>query len=460
MNELRKYATFSIDLMDKPVKINSMFSLGRARIFYLGVNRNRSIIEGEVAYNLASSIPGTPIVGLYNYETEDFEGHGEGQSAFGFVPLEPNSTWVKVDEDGKEREYLEVDVVIWDGRFEEAKNILSDNKSLSMELNPATLKGTMVKRGEHMYYNITNAEFAGITVLGEDVEPCFKDAGFLNAYSHMVSEYAKYMNNMQENEEGGINHMENIDEVKVNEIVEPEVDTTITETEAVVDEVMPEANEVVEETTEEVEVVVEEVATETEEELAEDISSEEAPADETEFASDDKKSKCEEDDSKDDADDDMDDDVCPECGENPCVCKNACGDKEKASKNACGDKDKKYSLRIAELEAANESLQNELNAALEALNKYTRQEKLEIISKFSTKLENGEELIASLTEKVDELTKEEIKAELGNALVEQIEAEELATEEEPSSNFSLNINVNNEIGNTAWDLVKRYKERK
>ena len=144
---------------------------------------------------------------------------------------------------------------------------------------------------------------------------------------------------------------------------------------------------------------------------------------------------------------------CPECGENPCVCKNACGDKKKEDK---------YSLEIAELKAKNESLTQELNAAREALNKYTRKEKLEIISKFSTKLENGEELIASLTEKVDELTKDEIKAELGSALVEQIEAEEVVEEttEEAPSNFSLNINVENEIGNSAWDLVKRYKANK
>ena len=125
MNELRKYATFSVDLVGQPIKVNSMFSFGRARIFYMGSNPNRSIIEGEAAYKLAASIPGTPIIGLYNYDTEDFEGHGEGQSAFGFVPLMPNPTWVKIDENGKEREYLEVDVVVWDGRFEEAKNILS-----------------------------------------------------------------------------------------------------------------------------------------------------------------------------------------------------------------------------------------------------------------------------------------------------------------------------------------------
>ena len=448
MNELRKYATFSVDLMGSPTRINSMFSLGRARIFYMGPNPNRSIIEGEVAYKLAATIPGTPIIGLYNYDTEDFEGHGEGQSAFGFVPLEPNPTWVKIDENGKEREYLEVDVVVWDGRFEEAKNILSENKSLSMELNPATLKGTMVRRGEHMYYNITNAEFAGITVLGEDVEPCFKDAGFLNAYSHMVSEYAKYMNNMQENEEGGIDHMENIDEVKVDEVVEPEVNTEETETEVVVDEVADAEVEAEEESATDVE-VVEETTIETDEQPADEVSSEEAPTEETEFAADEDKEDESEEESDDKEDDKEDEKECPECGENPCVCKNSC------------DKEKEYTLKIAELEAQNESLTQELNAAREALNKYTRQEKLEIITKFSTKLENGEELIASLTEKVDELTKEEIKAELGNALVEQIEAEEATEEtEEAPSNFSLNINVNNEIGNTAWDLVKRYKANK
>ena len=424
MNELRKYATFSIDLTGKPLRVNSMFSLGRARIFYMGPNPNRSIIEGEVAYKLAATIPGTPIIGLYNYDTEDFEGHGEGQSAYGFVPLEPNPTWVKIDENGKEREYLEVDVVVWDGRFEEAKDILSENKSLSMELNPATLKGTMTRMGEHTYYNITNAEFAGITVLGDEVEPCFRDAGFLTAYSNMVSAYASYMANVQENEEGGINQMENIDEVIV-EVVEPEVNTI-----------------------------------ETEEQPAEEVSSEEAPTEESEFAAeedkdDDKEDEEEKEDepSKEEVENNSkseEEESCPECGKNPCVCENACNDKEK-----------EYSARIAELESQNESLTQELNAAREALNKYTRQEKLEIIAKFSTKLEDSEELIASLTDKVDELTKEEIKAELGTALVEQIEAEEVqAVEEETSSNFSLNINVNNEIGNSAWDLVKRHKANK
>ena len=197
--------------------------------------------------------------------------------------------------------------------------------------------------------------------------------------------------------------------------------------------------------------VVEETTIETDEQPADVVSSEEAPTEETEFAADEDKEDESEEESDDKEDDKEDEKECPECGKNPCVCENACNDKED-----------KYSLEIAELKAKNESLTQELNAAREALNKYTRKEKLEIITKFSTKLENGEELIASLTEKVDELTKDEIKAELGSALVAQIEAEEVVEEEteEAPSNFSLNINVENEIGNTAWDLVKRYKANK
>ena len=86
--------------------------------------------------------------------------------------------------------------------------------------------------------------------------------------------------------------------------------------------------------------------------------------------------------------------------------------------------------------------------------------KLEIISKFSTKLEDSEELIANLTENVDNLTEEEIKAELGTALVDQITAEEEEAPVEESNNFSLNLNLNPEVRNDAWSLVDAYKNRK
>ena len=452
MNELHKYATFSVDLLGTPNKINSVFSMGRARIFYKGINRNRSIIDGDVADQLASTIPGTPVIGTYNYETNDFEGHEENPSAFGFIPLDPHPTWVTEND----KEYLEVDVVIWDGRFEEAQDILTNEKHLSMELNPRTMKGTFERKGSTTYYRVTYAEFAGITVLGDDVEPCFEDAQFITAFSNMVSAYALFIEETQRNIEGGNDVMDNI-----NEIVEPEVTT-----DAVVEEV---ETEVVEET---VEVETTETVAETEAEV-EEVEVEEEVAEETEIVetveapeavefecNEDDKSKCE-----------AEEETCEKCGKNPCVCESSLDEEDKEEEadekddeeeDKEDEEDKKdYQALYAELSAKYESLETKYDEALNSLNKYTKKEKLEIINKFSTKLES-EELIEKLTNEVDNYSLEEIKTELGHALVEQMSAEEdVAEETSPEANFSLNINIaDNNLGNTAWDLVKRHKQGK
>lgn len=444
MNELHKYATFSVDLLGTPNKINSVFSMGRARIFYKGINRNRSIIEGEVAEQLASTIPGTPVIGTFNYETNDFEGHEENPSAFGFIPLDPHPTWVTEND----KEYLEVDVVIWDGRFEEAQDILTNEKHLSMELNPRTMKGTFERKGSTTYYRITYAEFAGITVLGDDVEPCFEDAQFITAFSNMVSAYALYIEETQRSIEGGKDVMDNI-----TDIVEPEVAT-----EAVVEEV---ETEVVEET---VEVETAETVIETEAEV-EEVEAEEEVAEETEIVETVEAPEAVEFEA---AEEEAEEETCEKCGKNPCVCESSLDEEDKEDEaDEKDDEEEKpegsedYQALYAELTAKYESLEKEYNEALNSLNKYTKKEKLEIINKFSTKLES-EELIEKLTNEVDSYSLEEIKAELGHALVEQMSAEEDAAEEASTeTNFSLNINIaDNNLGNSAWDLVKRHKQGK
>ena len=451
MNELQKYATFSVDLLGTPKKINRVFSMGRARIFYKGVNHNRSIIDGEVANQVASTIAGTPVIGCYNYETQDFEGHEDNQSAFGFIPLDPHATWVKLNDESGEHEYLEVDVVIWDGRFEEAQDILKKEKHLSMELNPKTIKGTFERIGSTTYYRITFAEFAGITVLGEDYAPCFEGAQFFTAYSKMVSAYALYIEEAQRNIEGGKDTMEDN-----TEIVEPEVTTDAVVEEPVETVVETEYTEVVD-TVVESEVVADDNETE-EAEIVETVETPEA----TEFAAQEDKTECEA------------EEVCEKCGKNPCVCECSLDeeDKEDEADDEEDNEDKEeipeggkdyqaLETELAELQAKYESLENKYNEALNSLNSYSKKEKLEIISKFSTKLES-DELIEKLTNEVDNYSLEEIKGELGQALVEQMSAEEDVTEPAAGdTNFSLNINIaDNTLGNSAWDLVKRHKESK
>ena len=115
--DLTKYAALNVKITEYS-KVNSQFSIGRCRVFYEGPNVNRTIIDSDTAKNLIKTIPGTPIVGRFNSDNDDFEGHGEGQVAYGFVPLDPNPLKVEVTEEilglPIKRTYYEVDAVMED----------------------------------------------------------------------------------------------------------------------------------------------------------------------------------------------------------------------------------------------------------------------------------------------------------------------------------------------------------
>lgn len=102
--------------------INPLITKCQIKVCYVGEdpNRNGSVITKEVATEMANSLPGSPIVGYYNEETQDFEGHNaemimkDGEIIFkdttkpyGFVDLNAKCWFQKFLDDGKdEREYL------------------------------------------------------------------------------------------------------------------------------------------------------------------------------------------------------------------------------------------------------------------------------------------------------------------------------------------------------------------
>jgi hypothetical protein len=57
--------------------INPLISHCQIKVCYVQdePNRNGSVITKETAKYIANSLPGSPIVGYYNEEKEDFEGH-------------------------------------------------------------------------------------------------------------------------------------------------------------------------------------------------------------------------------------------------------------------------------------------------------------------------------------------------------------------------------------------------
>lgn len=417
--DLTKYAALNVKITEFS-KVNNQFSIGRARVFYEGPNVNRTIINNEVAKELIKTIPGTPIVGRFNSDNDDFEGHGEGQIAYGFVPLDPNPLKVEVTEDmyglPVKRTYYEVDAVIWDGRFPEAKKILEEEKSLSMELNPETLNGDFEIYDEKTYLKITNAEFYGITVLGDGHTPCFKDAKFLQAYTSMLGAY-EALTKEQESNIGGKN-MPNANE-EVVEVEVTETDSTITNEEAPVEtEAFEEAADA--ESTE-VETVAEETAedTPTEDGVEEGTEEEtEADAEDDEYACGSKKKKDYEDESSETSDEETTEEVEETT--------------EEEAEESSTESDEEPEVEETEAESANneetEALKAEVAELKGKLEVYETAAKEELVSKFSAKI-NDSDFMNEVKEKLADYSVEGLKAALGAKLAEQVLVEETTDED-------------------------------
>ena len=178
-------------------KYNEVISKGRCRIFYKYGNRNGTYITDEFADILLSSIPYAPVKGIYDNFDEDYTDHGAKRSLgriYGIVPENPNLSWEKhLDEDGVEREYACVDVLIFTGLYEEANQIVG--KSQSMELYDKSIEGEWQIIDGKKYYVYKKGCFLGLQVLGDEVEPCFEGASFFSLLApikELINDYEKY----------------------------------------------------------------------------------------------------------------------------------------------------------------------------------------------------------------------------------------------------------------------------
>lgn len=397
--DLTKYAALNIK-MTKFSKVNSQFSLGRARVFYEGPNVNRTIIDADVAEKLIQTIPGTPIVGRYNSEEGDFEGHGEGQIAYGFVPLDPHPMRVEVTEEvyglPVKRKYYEVDAVIWDGRFPEAQKVLEEEKSLSMELNPETMDGEFEIYDDKHYLRITNAEFFGITVLGDAHTPCFKDAKFFQAYASMLSAYEALE---QESNIGGTN-MPNTEE-KVDVVEVNETDSTIVNEEATVETETPEVEE-----TEAVEV--------TEDEAAEATPTEDGIEEGTEEETEAEEEAAEEEEATENFEAETETEEEPEA-------------EESSAESEEEPEVEEETEAESEVNEETEALKAKVEELTEKLEVYENAAKEELINKFSAKI-NDSDFMSDIKENIGNYSVEDLKSALGAKLAEQVLVEEESDE--------------------------------
>ena len=196
MNGNRSVATIDAPEFLNLEPFNPLISQCEIKVFYLGKNRNGSVITKDVAIQMANSLPGCPIVGAYREEIEDFGDHGhvmrieDGEVHFsvktkpyGFVAPDAD-VWFKdfVDTDafGNEqtRTYLMTTGYLWTGQYEEAQSVLSEGKGQSMELDEENLRGHWAEDSNSGldFFIINDAVFSKLCILGDGVEPCFEGA--------------------------------------------------------------------------------------------------------------------------------------------------------------------------------------------------------------------------------------------------------------------------------------------
>ena len=211
----KKKKEFPITVYGNLEKYNDVISKARCRIFYKKDNRNGTYITDEFAEKLISTIPYTPVKGIYDNFNEDYTDHGKERylgRIYGIVPENPNFAWEEhEDEDGKVREYACVDILLFTALYEEAGDIVG--KAQSMELYEPSIKGNWkVIEGKKVFV-FEDACFLGLQVLGTEVEPCFEGAAFFSLYTSlkdMVKKIEQYTLNFQKKTEGGKEEMPSI----------------------------------------------------------------------------------------------------------------------------------------------------------------------------------------------------------------------------------------------------------
>ena len=403
---------------------NSALSKARLKIFYKGMNRNGSYINEEIAEKLISTLPGTPVVGYYDSDKDDFLGHvsPESNRAYGFVPEEMNFKWeMFLDPDGVYRTYACTDIILWTGRYPIASKIVG--KSHSMELNPDTVEGEWVEHDDEYYFEFTNAEFFGLCVLGEEYEPCFEGSSFYELHQQennasiskdlkeMFSLYKSTIDSAEENPTGG-QEMED-EKLKPQDLDNDSVEEEVKEQE---EEVKEEENKPSE---------TEEVKDESSEEGEEEETDEEEKEEEQEEPEQEEENEEEESEETDEPEEEEE-------------------EKEEVDFNsALAEKDK----TIATLEAE-----------LKELRKYKKakvnEEKEEVLNAYSNKL--TEEEIADFRNKIEDYSSAvELKKDIAVCLLDKQSNEEKIEE----SNYAL-INSRKNTFTGIEAIVAKYANKK
>lgn len=160
-------------------------------------NANGTVITKEVGRQIAATLPGAPVVGFFDEETNDFVEHSrrveikngeiftkELTRPYGFVSFE--QPWYQdFMENGVVRTYLMCKAYLWTRQYAEAS--LALNKGQSMELDEETMSGYY----EGDVFIFTAATLDKLCILGDNYAPCFDGAKIMSTYSKQYNDFSE-----------------------------------------------------------------------------------------------------------------------------------------------------------------------------------------------------------------------------------------------------------------------------
>lgn len=167
---------------------------------HLGENLNGSVFTQPVVSQAIPTLSNTPIMGLINPETKDFEGHEmaliedeEGELSFknvtvpyGVIPEFNNAQFEdRVGDDGVTRTYLTVEGLLWN-KWEDAIDVIESKYGMtgqSMEITDFDGNYT-----NDDLFEFTEFKFYGACLLGDATQPAMKNSTVEVAFSHKTSE--------------------------------------------------------------------------------------------------------------------------------------------------------------------------------------------------------------------------------------------------------------------------------
>ena len=236
--------------------LNPLISKCHIKVCYVSdkPNRNGSVITKEVATKMANSLPGSPIVGLYNEATEDFEEHSrsieisgdkwevkELTKPYGFVPTDAKCWFQDFIDDGDTiHKYLMTEGYLWTGQYPECQRVIDKGNNQSMELDPNSIDASWSESNndEPSFFIINEAIISKLCILGEEMEPCFEGATIKGADYSLIKdneEFKKQLFSMMQEikdllentEEGGTEDLNG--DIEIIDVTNPEAQVEETE---------------------------------------------------------------------------------------------------------------------------------------------------------------------------------------------------------------------------------------